>query len=114
MATGRKTGGRRRGTPNKATEAKRTEILASGMSALDFMVSVFRDETQPLAVRLDAARSVAPYCHPRLSTLDIGSRDDKPLVVQVLRFSDVVAEDKQIAQAAGPIIDADTGTVLSR
>ena len=52
MATGRKTGGRRRGTPNRATVSKRDQILASGMSPLDFMVSVFRDETQPLAVRL--------------------------------------------------------------
>jgi hypothetical protein len=30
------------------------------LSPVDFMVSIFRDESQPLAVRLDAARSVAP------------------------------------------------------
>ena len=64
-------------------------MLASGMSPLDFMVSVFRDETQPLAVRLDAALSVAPYCHPRLSALDIGGQEDKPIQVQIIRFSDI-------------------------
>jgi hypothetical protein len=89
MATGLKTGGRRRGTPNRATAATRDQILASGMSPLHFMVSVFRDETQPLAVRLDAARSVAPYCHPRLSTVDIGGHEERPLQVQVIRFSDL-------------------------
>jgi hypothetical protein len=88
MATGRKTGGRRRGTPNRATGAKRAEILASGLSPIDLMVSVFRDET----VRLDAARSVAPFCHPRLSTLDIGGQEDKPTQVQVVRFSDLDGE----------------------
>jgi hypothetical protein len=92
MATGRKTGGRRRGTPNRATGAKRAEILASGLSPIDFMVSVFRDETQPLTVRLVAARSVAPFCHPRLSTLDIGGQEDKPTQVQVVRFSDLDGE----------------------
>jgi hypothetical protein len=45
--------------------------------------------TQPLAVRLDAARLVAPYCHPRLSPVDIGSREDRPLQVQIIRFSDI-------------------------
>jgi hypothetical protein len=89
MATGLKTGGRRRGTPNRATASKRDQILGSGMSPLDFMVSVFRDEAQPLALRLDAARSVAPYCHPRLSTVDVGSHEDKPLQVQIIRFSDI-------------------------
>jgi hypothetical protein len=70
----------------------RAEILASGMSPLDFMVSVYRDETQPLAVRLDAARSVAPYCHPRLSTVDIGSRDEQPIQVRIIRFGDLPAD----------------------
>jgi len=52
------------------------------------LVLVFRDETQPLAVRLDAARSIAPYRHPRLPTLDVGSQEDRPLQIRIVRFSD--------------------------
>jgi hypothetical protein len=59
------------------------------MSPLDFMVSVFRDETQPLAMRLDAARSVAPYCHPRLSTVDISRHEERSLQVPIIRFSEL-------------------------
>jgi hypothetical protein len=58
------------------------------MSPVDFMVSVFRDEAQPLAVRLDAARSVAPYCHPRLSTVDLSSQEKTPVRIEIVRFTD--------------------------
>lgn len=65
MAAGRKTGGRVRGTPNKATAAKETAIAASGLTPLDYMLSVLRDELQAADVRLDAAKAAAPYVHPK-------------------------------------------------
>jgi hypothetical protein len=57
------------------------------MSPLEFMVSVFRDETQPTGRSTRRSAQRGPYCHPRLSTLDIGSREDRPLQVQIVRFS---------------------------
>jgi hypothetical protein len=42
MATGSKTGGRKRGTPNKATAAKATAIAASGLTPLDFAIATMR------------------------------------------------------------------------
>ena len=88
MAIGRKTGGRRPGTPNRVTAAKRDQILASGMSPLDYLVSVFRDEDQPVNVRLDAARSAANFVHPRISMLGIGRLEDRSLQVRIVRFGD--------------------------
>jgi len=40
------------------------------------MLSIMRDESQPREVRLDAAKSAAPYVHPRLAsvTADIAIR----------------------------------------
>lgn len=70
MAQGRKTGGRQKGTPNKATAAKRAAIEASGLTPLDYMLSVLRDETQSQEARMDAAKAAAPYVHPRLSTIE--------------------------------------------
>ena len=74
MATkdGRKTGGRKTGTPNRATAAKAAEIAASGVTPLEYMLSVMRAPTGTVedAVRLDAAKAAAPYVHPRLSTVD--------------------------------------------
>src|SRR5436190_14268321 len=48
-----KTGGRKEGTPNKATATREAEIRASGVTPLDFMLGVMRDDAwgtlKPLA-----------------------------------------------------------------
>jgi hypothetical protein len=42
---GERRGGRQKGTPNRATAAKADEIAASGMTPLDYLVSVYRDRS---------------------------------------------------------------------
>jgi hypothetical protein len=98
MATGRKTGGRKAGTPNKATSAKAAAIVASGMTPLDYMLSVIRDETRDPAMRLDAAKAAAPYVHPRLASVEVGNRDDKPLEISVEERERKAAEARRKAQ----------------
>lgn len=75
MAAGAKTGGRAKGTPNKATAAKAAEIAASGLTPLDFMLSVLRDEDRTLDVRMDAAKAAAPYVHPKRAPVDSDGED---------------------------------------
>lgn len=70
MAFGRKTGGRAKGVPNKATAAKAAEIEASGLSPLDFMLGIMRDKRHPMDARLEAAKAAAPYVHPRLANVN--------------------------------------------
>lgn len=70
MAAGKKTGGRIKGVPNRATAAKVAEIEASGLTPLQFMLTVMRDEQKPFDVRLDAAKSAAPYIHPKLAAIE--------------------------------------------
>ena len=65
-----KTGGRAKGVPNKATAAKAAEIAATGLTPLDYLTSVYRDETVERAARVDAAKAAAPYVHPRLTNMD--------------------------------------------
>jgi hypothetical protein len=66
-----KTGGRRKGVPNKATAEKAAEIAASGLTPLDYMLSVVRDEEADRDTRLDAAAKAAPYVHPKLASMEI-------------------------------------------
>lgn len=80
---GRKTGGgSRKGKPNKATAAKAAAIAASGLTPLDYMLSVMRDETAEPAIRLDAAKSAAPYVNPKLQHVDgkTGSAEQRSVV----------------------------------
>jgi hypothetical protein len=67
---GERRGGRQRGTPNRATAAKAAAVAASGLTPLDFLLSVLRDETAPRAERMEAAARAAPYVHPRLAAIE--------------------------------------------
>jgi hypothetical protein len=69
MARGLKTGGRKKGTPNKRTILRAQSAENLGLSPLEFLLSVVRDETNHVAVRLDAAKCAAPYVHARLQTI---------------------------------------------
>lgn len=80
MAQGRKTGGRQKGTPNRASAARQQEIVASGLTPLDFMLAVLRDEAKPFEARFEAARAAAPYVHPRLTATHLsGTLNSNPL-----------------------------------
>ena len=65
-----KTGGRKKGTQNKASAARERAIAASGLTPLDYLLSILRDETNTPKVRLDAAKRAAPYVHPKPKAVD--------------------------------------------
>jgi len=83
MAAGKKTGGRRKGTPNKANAAKAAEIAASGETPMDYMLGVMRDPSKEHAIRLDAAKAVAPYVHPKLANIEHTGKDGGPIAVTI-------------------------------
>jgi hypothetical protein len=72
MAKGVKTGGRKKGTPNKATE-KRREIaeaeLDKGITPLEVLLQTMREEWEQgnKAAACLIAKDAAPYIHPRLA-----------------------------------------------
>ena len=64
-------GGRTKGTPNKATVAKAAEIAASGLTPLDYLIGIMRNEKLPSGDRMEAAKAAAPYVHPRLAAVEL-------------------------------------------
>lgn len=81
MATGRKTGGRSKGTPNRATLAKKlaaTETIEKakkgGVLPLDVMFARMLGQTikgKPVTdEQFQAAVAAAPYIHPRLASTE--------------------------------------------
>jgi hypothetical protein len=95
MAKGLKTGGRKKGTPNKATAARQAEIAGSGLTPLDYMLSVMRDEQADTATRLDAAVKAAPYVHPKLATIESrhSGPDGSPRAVYLISDRPMTEED---------------------
>lgn len=66
--------GRKPGSLNKATAEQRQAVLESGMSPLDYLLTVMRDEDQAPDARRDAAKAAAPYVHPRLSSVEMNAK----------------------------------------
>jgi hypothetical protein len=84
MAAGRKTGGgSRKGRPNRATAAKAAAIAASGVTPLDYMLSVMRDLNVEPGRRDDMAKAAAPFVHPRLAAVAHSGPDGGPIEMSV-------------------------------
>ena len=71
MAKGRKTGGRKKGAPNRASAAKAAAIGKSGQVPLDYMLQVMRDESVSPERRDEMAKAAAPYVHPKLAAVEM-------------------------------------------
>ena len=63
--------GRKPGKRNRKTTEVIKAIEESGLTPLDYMLSVLRDEEKPESVRLQAARDSAPYIHSKLQSLEV-------------------------------------------
>ena len=72
----RKRGGRKKGSRNKRTleRAKAIEaIKASGNDPISFFADLLRNESAPLDLRFQAAKELAPFVHPKLSSIEARS-----------------------------------------
>ena len=95
----KKTGGRKAGVPNKRTQEIQAKVAASGLSPLDYMLSVLHSSpprgasvAQKIAhtqLRFEAAKAAAPYVHPKLSSVEVAGQGSGPLQVQIIRYSEV-------------------------
>ena len=73
--------GKPKGAKRKATAEREAKIAASGLTPLDYMIGILRDETAKDEDRKWAAQSAAPYVHPRLASAvhQHGGIDGKPI-----------------------------------
>jgi hypothetical protein len=128
MATRKKTGGRRKGTPNTATAERQAQVAASGKTPLEVMLDNMRrayNEAQRLMAVLygpDApqgeealalmeemwrfreaaqryAMAAAPYVHPRLAAVQ--GEEALALMEEMWRFREAA---QRYAMAAAPYV----------
>lgn len=59
------------------------KAIEGGITPLDYMLQILRDETLDGAARFEAAKAAAPYVHPRLSTIEAHGKDGAPLLPSV-------------------------------
>jgi hypothetical protein len=59
--------GRPKGAKNRSTAELIEKLSASGLTPVEFMTAVYRDDAQPMDLRLEAAHRAAPYFHAKMS-----------------------------------------------
>jgi hypothetical protein len=62
--------GRRQGAATRRTRAIADGAAQSGLTPLDYMLKVMRDDNGDEGRRDDMAKAAAPYIHPRLSAVE--------------------------------------------
>jgi hypothetical protein len=65
-----KTGGRQKGVANKRTREIADAAVKEGLTPLEWMLQVLRDENVEPERRDEMAKAAAPYIHPRLSNVE--------------------------------------------
>lgn len=68
--------GRKPGAATKMNEEARKKALEAGISPLEYLLSVMRNNEADEAKRIDAAKAAAPYVHAKLSTVDMTASVD--------------------------------------
>lgn len=83
MALGQKTGGRQKGTPNKATADSQAKAAAGGELPLDYMLRVMRDPAADYPRRDNMAKAAAPFLHAALKAVEVTGKDGGPVQVNI-------------------------------
>jgi len=87
--------GRAKGTKNRIAGKTVEEVLAGNQTPMEFLLSIMHDQGNELVMRVDAAKAVSPYVHPRLANIDVnGSLNATVVVVHDWRGKKARASDE--------------------
>ncbi len=73
MAKGgfRKGAGRKPGSANIRTRDIADRAAEEGVTPLEYLIAVMRDDGEDIGLRMEAAKAAAPFMHPRLNAVDV-------------------------------------------
>ena len=69
--------GRPPGARNIRSEETAKEIQESGLTPLDYLMRIVRDEKAPMKERIQCATAAAPFVHARLSAIEMDLLTDR-------------------------------------
>ena len=71
--------GRKAGSTNKKTKEVIKAVEESGLTPLEYMLSVMRDAGEEPKARLNAAVSAAPYVHAKRASIEVTGDGGGPI-----------------------------------
>ena len=76
---GKRTGaGRKKGEPNKRTAEAQAMAESTGITPLEYMLSVMRGSGDE-RMRMSAAVAAAPYVHAKLASIEVSGKDGEAI-----------------------------------
>jgi|TARA_R110000822_G_scaffold4087_1_gene17484 hypothetical protein len=64
--------GRPKGSYSKASKAQVARLTDEGrLSPLDYLASIYQNESEDIRLRVEAAKAAAPYVHARLASTEV-------------------------------------------
>ena len=93
--------GRPAGAVTRRTREAAEAASESGLTPLEYMLSILRDETQDQERRMWAAEKAAPYVHAKLASVEVAGPDGGPIkTLDLSKLSDeALAEMMAVADA---------------
>ena len=104
--------GRKAGTTDKALRKISADrvLNATGTgpdkTPMAYMLGVMNDDGQKASIRLQAAIAVAPYIHPKLSSVEVKGNNTSTLQVES-DLGKALRDLAEIARLRGPVIDGE-------
>jgi hypothetical protein len=86
-------------------EINKKLAMEAGKSPLDFLLLVMQDKEQKTSLRMQAAVAAAPYCHAKLSSVELKGDASQPLQVQSDIGQALAALAEIARQQQGTVID---------
>ena len=80
---GNKTGGRKKGTPNKNSVSARELLDRLGCNPLEGLAEIAADESNPIEIRTRAYSELAQYVSPKLRAMELTGGGGGPIEVNV-------------------------------
>ena len=85
MRGGKRIGsGRKKGVPNKRTTALLDAVAQGGQMPLQHMLDRMRDSREDPKIRAQMAVAAAPYCHPRIASVELTGKNGGPIQQQIV------------------------------
>ena len=89
-----KTGGRKRGTPNRKTADIQEKLAAMGCDPIAGMAAIAMDEKQDIALRAQMFKELAQYVAPKRKAVEMSGADGDELTLADLVLGSYELENK--------------------
>lgn len=93
--------GRKRGAHNKASIARQKQVAASGITPLDYMLTVMRNPKADKSRRDEMAKAAAPYVHPKLASVQqSGGQLNRNVTIDADKLKDMTDDELEALERA--------------